>query len=360
MTRKWILVTLTTALLVCGCGLEGKSLEEMSISLVVAIDDEEKNGLTMYQSYPVFSQTGQGKSRILKATAESVRDASGQMQSMSPGTIRSGKLQVLLIGKQFLERRAAGPYIDSIQRDAKNPTNVIVAVVDGAVDKVMQYNPKERTLGPYLHELIDTAYKQGSTVETLLHECYNRSYEPGMTLALTEMEYLGNTARIKGTALLNKMGRYAGSLDREESMLLMLMQDELEREVAYTLDGKGLSMNLAPVRHKVRTGWSQGAFQFEMKLKLNAEITEVSAESYHEQNIKAVEKMIATELQKEFQKLITKLQRLEVDPLGLGLYARAYQFKHWREAEKNWPAAFAKAKIHVTTDVTIENYGVIK
>lgn len=360
MKRKMILVPLLAASLATGCGTEGKSLEEMSLSLLAAVDADENGRLVFYQSNPIFSQTAQGKSHILKAESGSIRQARGQMQAMSAGTIRGGKMQVLLLGKKLIETHPADPYFDSLLRDAKNPSNVTVAVVDGSVSEVMNYRPKEQQLGPFVHELIETSNKEGSTVETLLRECHDQAFEPGITTALTEIVKKGNTISVKGTSLLNKQGRYAGSLNREESMLLLFLQDEVQREVSYSLRDKGISMNLELAKHKVRTAWANGAFQFEIKLKINAVITEVMEERYHADNAQTVEKLIAKELQKSFQKLVGKLQELQVDPLGLGIFARAYEYKHWKAAEQNWSAAFAKAKIKVTPELTIQNYGVIE
>ncbi|ARU62761.1 hypothetical protein CBW65_18645 [Tumebacillus avium] len=360
MKRKLILLLLLLALLATGCGTEGKSLEQMSLSLAAAVDADENDRLVIYQSNPIFSQTGQGKSHILKVESGTVRQARDQMQLMSTGTIRGGKLQVMLIGKKVIETRSAGAFYDSFLRDAKNPSNVTMALVDGPVKEIMIFRPKDHHLGSFVHELIETANKEGSTVETMIRQLHDQAFEPGITAAVAEIAKKGNTIAVKGTALLNKQGLYAGSLNREESLMLLFLQDEAKRKVSYSVGTKGPSMNIALKKHKVRTNWSNGAFQFEIKLKFNAEITEVVEDRYRMENAQAVGALITKELQQSLQKLVGKLQELQVDPIGLGLYARASEYKHWKTVEHDWPAAFSKAKIKVTPEVTIENYGVIK
>ncbi|WP_374987756.1 Ger(x)C family spore germination C-terminal domain-containing protein [Paenibacillus sp. R14(2021)] len=40
-----------------------------------------------------------------------------------------------------------------------------------------------------------------------------------------------------------------------------------------------------------------------------------------------------------------------MDPIGVGLYARAYQYKAWKKVQENWGDAFSKADVSVNIDM---------
>ncbi|SFA39949.1 Spore germination B3/ GerAC like, C-terminal [Anoxybacillus pushchinoensis] len=45
--------------------------------------------------------------------------------------------------------------------------------------------------------------------------------------------------------------------------------------------------------------------------------------------------MLAKEIQKQLESVVKKLQTYEVDPIGFGLYARAYEHKKFQK-QKSW------------------------
>jgi hypothetical protein len=55
--------------------------------------------------------------------------------------------------------------------------------------------------------------------------------------------------------------------------------------------------------------------------------------------------------------LVAKMQRHEIDPIGLGLYARAYQFKAWEHVQDEWGHAFSKADVRIHIKTKIKNMG---
>ncbi|MFB6731730.1 Ger(x)C family spore germination C-terminal domain-containing protein, partial [Bacillus mobilis] len=54
------------------------------------------------------------------------------------------------------------------------------------------------------------------------------------------------------------------------------------------------------------------------------------------------------------------IQQNKIDPIGLSLYARAYQYKEWKKVKGDWLQALAEAKINVKTHVKIKDTGTIR
>lgn len=54
-----------------------------------------------------------------------------------------------------------------------------------------------------------------------------------------------------------------------------------------------------------------------------------------EKQAKQLEEKIAEQLMQQFDRLIKKLQARKIDPVGLGLYARAYEYEHYKRVEEH-------------------------
>jgi len=70
--------------------------------------------------------------------------------------------------------------------------------------------------------------------------------------------------------------------------------------------------------------------------------------------------MIEQEVKSKFERLIKKIQDHKIDPIGLGLYARAYQYEQYKKVEDHWAEALAEAKINVSVDVDIKSMGAVR
>ncbi|MBM6649594.1 Ger(x)C family spore germination C-terminal domain-containing protein, partial [Bacillus sp. RIT 809] len=49
-----------------------------------------------------------------------------------------------------------------------------------------------------------------------------------------------------------------------------------------------------------------------------------------------------------------------IDPIGLGLYARAYTYQDWKRFQNQWGKALSKADVNIKVHVKIGGMGTIK
>ncbi|PEW83226.1 spore gernimation protein XA, partial [Bacillus thuringiensis] len=80
----------------------------------------------------------------------------------------------------------------------------------------------------------------------------------------------------------------------------------------------------------------------------------------NKKNINNLESAIEKEINKELQNMLDEIQQNKIDPIGLSLYARAFQYKEWKERKEDWLKALAEAKINVKTHVKIKDTGTIR
>ena len=122
-------------------------------------------------------------------------------------------------------------------------------------------------------------------------------------------------------------------------------------------DKNEISINVSPVKTKVKTRDNQDKFHFDYKIHMAVNIVE---RLFPIDRIKdeELEKMIEKELKSQFESLIKKIQENKIDPIGLGLYARAYQYEQYKKVEDHWTEALAESNINVSID--IKSMGAIK
>ncbi len=77
-------------------------------------------------------------------------------------------------------------------------------------------------------------------------------------------------------------------------------------------------------------------------------------------NINNLESAIQKEVNKKLQNILNEMQQNKIDPIGLSLYARAFQYKEWKKVKGDWLQALAEAKINVKTHVKMKDTGTIR
>ena len=70
-----------------------------------------------------------------------------------------------------------------------------------------------------------------------------------------------------------------------------------------------------------------------------------------------LERWIEHELLSRMKDLIKRIQDNKIDPIGLGIYARAYQYEHYEKVKEHWGEALAESNIDISLDVDINSIG---
>ncbi|WP_227872409.1 Ger(x)C family spore germination protein [Paenibacillus albus] len=370
--KRTVLLLVTISLLLTSCK-DRLDLENVTLVLMEGIDIDKDNNLLIYMSSPVFSKEAKKKNEETVVKAMSPRDARGYFEAKVSALVSTGKLQNLLVSKKLMQHPYWYKLLDVLFRDAKVRANARIIMVDGDVKDVMFFEPEnKRRLPLHIAKLLDTAHERNLVEVTTLFTMQRLLYEKGVTPYLTELRREPKEIRLLGTAMLDNNGKYVTSLSLVENELLQILQDEKyqdltltvilpEKEKPDTIFHMGtMSFYIKKVNRKIKSSYKDGKFQFDFDLGLPIQITERLFDYNVQDEPQKLEKMINEQLTEEFKKLVSKLQKNKVDPIGLGLYARAFQYHNWKKVQNNWPEAFAEAKITVHVHTKIKDYGEIK
>ncbi|SFF16876.1 germination protein, Ger(x)C family [Paenibacillus catalpae] len=361
--RYLSLFALIMLMATCACG-KSTALEMLQIMGVYGIDLNEEGRLQAYSSSPIFSREANKKYNITKTTALSTRQSRLQLDSMSIGALTGRKLATVLVGKKLLTEKSIYPYMDVLFRDPSSEINASIAMVDGNVSEIMESEMDDKgRLEVVLFEEIETSYEDRICVLTRAYQLEDQLLNPRITPYVTEIKALPGEIKVTGTALLSDDGKYAGSLNNKESSLLLLLQRDIGRPIQLMLDlpSKGIvTINIKNANYNMHSAYGKERFQFRVAVHAEAELTEQATNWKENIPVPVLEQEIAKQLQQECDKLIGKIQRYRVDPIGFGYYAKAYQLSRWKEVEDNWGDAFAQADIEITTRVKLTSTGAVK
>ncbi|WP_239632420.1 Ger(x)C family spore germination protein [Paenibacillus sp. H1-7] len=357
-------------LLVSGCG-DRRDLEDLTVILMTGIDLDEKGNLLIYESSPVFSREAKDKEEEYGIKALTLRQARVKMDAVVSALSVGGKTQLVLLSKKLLEQKDWFRLFDSSFRDAKNSINARVVAVDGPVAEVIKFYPRDKPRLPlHLVKLIDTSARRNLTVKTTMQELQRQMTDKGLTPYITEIRK-EKEIKLNGTALLNEQGNYVTRLEPQENMLLRMLQGQGKGEMPMTvsipdIQSTGpiklneLSFAVRKVSTKVKTGWQEDRFSFQLAVNLSVVLTEKVIPPGEKLDEQELERIIQEQMQYQLTAFVHKIQKLRIDPFGLGNYARAYQYDHWSKIKERWGEAFAESRVNIALKVRIKDLGPIK
>ncbi|MCL6585695.1 MAG: Ger(x)C family spore germination protein [Anoxybacillus sp.] len=356
---------LCVALFLSGCGMNTK-LDSLTMTLTLGLDTDGGK-LLSYSSSPVFNKDAKEHTEVIEVNASSLREGRYKIDLFASGRAVGGKIQNVVIGKAFAKKKEIPSLLDVLYRDPKNSTTALLIVYDGPVKELMESKQKDKPrLAVAIKDLIMTTAVDKQTVKANLLDFHRTLFDKGCTPFASEMTRKNGKMMANGTALFDNKGKYITSLSPKETPFLQLLRKEIKPAIPFTLrtaalTGKKENISVSIEHGKVRyeTRYRNGRFQFHVQIDAGVIITEKIADIDISKKQKQLEKMIAHEIKTKTTALVKTFQHHHVDPVGFGLYARAYEYDHWKKVENDWGKAFAAADVSVSVKAKVISYGVI-
>ncbi|WP_459501358.1 Ger(x)C family spore germination protein [Bacillus sp. C1] len=348
-------------------------LENASLILLIALDQASNGEIVVGASVPLFHHEKQKDTVEQLVTASSVYDGFSKMSTKMTGYVTSSKAEIILIGKKFAEKENWMKALDSSFRDPSSTLNTKVLLVDGSVEEIFNMNRKENaSLSSYVNNVIESSIQNNKAVFSTIQQLMREQNERGMTQTIPIIKEKNNEIDTVGIAFLDYKGKYVTRfLKKDVGFFNLINKPKGKGRMILHLSLGSLQENQQPntsilvqnVKRKIKVDYRNGQFIFRINLYMNVALNErVNSKVIHytqkqKQEIIKLEAELKQKLDKKLMSMFRYMQKNEVDPIGLYLYARAYQYKGWKKEQKNWHDAIAKAKIEVNTHVQINNTG---
>ncbi|WP_261305591.1 Ger(x)C family spore germination protein [Paenibacillus andongensis] len=368
----YVLIIIMIFVIIPGCS-DRLDMEDSTNNLTLGLDLDSEDNLLVYMNSPSYGRGIKKKTLEVEVKSHTIRQSREQQDEFAPGVITGRKVQVMLIGKRILEHEDWFRILDVFFRDMKNPLTPRIIAVDGSISDIVNLHPKDQPmLSLFLRGMVDTKSARSETAKTTLQKLHWQMYEKGVTPYISEIQLdKAKQIRLTGVSLLDHKGKYKTSLNIEETGLLQILNKNAKKPVSFTLPIPGekksgpfqtdhLSISVQGIKTKIKTSYKQNKFQFDINIKMPAGLTERLFPFDVRKNGKELEKMISEHMQKQFENLIKNIQKHQIDPIGLGLFARAHEYSQYKKVEDHWGEALSQADIHVSVKVIIGSMGPVK
>ncbi|MRC19759.1 Ger(x)C family spore germination protein [Bacillus thuringiensis] len=366
MKRK-ILYLLSCIIILTGC-YDQVYVEDVAATLVVGIDIDQQNNLKIYVVNPLINKDRKRTEEKHYTSDITVRKARDKFDTVDPGIISGSKIQIILLGKKLLQKKNWIRYLEPFYRDPQNTMTAKVIAVEGKVSDIISSHPQQKNfLADYLTKLIRTGNARNVTVKTTFKEFYRQIKDKGITPSISSVKKIDNQkVGITGTMLLDFQNLFRLSLSPNENKLLTILQNKIKGDYPFTIKNSLREINerwisISAQRIDVDTKVTYtNHFTFNIQVNLGAEIIEKFPNFHTPINGGKLEKAISQQLTKEMNQLINKIKRAKIDPIGLGLYARAFEYKNWISHQHDWGKELSKAEINIKVNVKVRDNGSIK
>lgn len=361
MYKKIFSCFLLSLYLLAGCS-DQKLIEDLSFPLVLGMDLDEQQHLHVYMMNPIFNGQSPKKEEIKHVKSFTMRSSPEKLDQQFMGMINGSKIQIILVGNNLLKKKKWITYLDTFYRDPSTNMNTRIIAVDGSVAKVFQYAAKYKGRFPlYLVKLTNTAFKRNTTISTTLHDLYNQTFEKGITPSMGQIK-VSRKLQVHGSILLDHTSKKLMSITPLETKLLHILQNQNQGHYIFNV----------PLNSKNRVGfYTQNItvntkvtynkkYIFNTNISMNIIIAEFSPQFSLSKSTSSLEKQLQKQMNLQFKMFVNKIQKSQLDPIGYGIYAKAYTYPQWSKSVSDWGKVYAEAENHISTHIKIIDTGNIK
>jgi len=363
-----ILLILVILFSIAGCW-DASEINELGFVLSVAIDkvDDQYKVTAQIAKPDTYSKTpsgGQAQEKPfwqISANGRSVFEAIRNMAAISPRRIFWAHIKVIIIGGT-LAKSNIHDVLDFFTRNPELRLRTLVAVTPGDAGKLLETVPMmEKDPGADLESVIENKSLTGKGYRIMLKNFLEDYLDPNSNpvasrIILTKNE--GKPAlKLSGAAVFHR-NKLAGWLDEQETKGLLWIKKEIRSSIVVVkcpYDGRPVTVEVKSGDTSIQSSVENGVPSFQIKVKATCNLVEqgCTTDFSNEENLRKLEEVLASEIQKDIQSTITTAQDMKVDFLGFNEVMHRQHKQDWLQLSENWPEVFSEAsfKIDVKTDI---------
>lgn len=365
-----VLLTLFISLLT-SCGY--KDIDKRFFVVSIGIDkNENKNENESKKDIPKYNvqlklaipqadiKAGQEGVILVEEQANSITEAVNRVKAKVDKKLDFSHAKVIMLGEPVVREGEMNNLIDWFIRRRDIQKIAWVAIGRPDAKTILDLKPKSERLPS---NALFLSFGQSGTESSYIISEYLFSFRKRLTergldpiLPIIEVKEPALFA-INKSAVFNKQ-RMVEELTPEETKLFNIITNKVkEAEIGTKQDKDGglfIMIDQAKTKYKIETASGSTQPKVKVIIKLEGTIEETPEEITKADLNKYLEK-VEEQFKQQTIKLLTKLQKKEIDPLGLGLMYRgthSYQ-KDWQE----WEEIHPRLEFEPVVNVTVEGGG---
>lgn len=372
MIPVFFLFTLSLA----GC-IETQEIEELGLINAQGVDLTEDNLLETTSVIFQFAAQTEDITKVISGHGKTIQGAMEDTEHASVFKLAPGKIKLTLYGREMGEKGIL-PLLDTEARDARVPDLMYLAVSNTSAKEILSINEKKLSMniGEFLRELIENHSRDHNVPRKTIQDFLRIYYDVGQDNVLPLFELKEEIPKLNAIAVF-KGDKLVGQISNREGILINLMDRTVKEqmlEVSLPIEPfeedleKGEGQNTekkANITFLIKKGNSKTKlidkenliFQTETDLELRLLEQSAGIVLKDEHIIKLLENEMEKEVEARFEKLLTKLQKLEADSFGYGRY-----YKSSKEGKnltrEEWQSKFPEIDVKFKVNAEIIRHGV--
>jgi|GEM_PF-335453 len=371
-----VVLSCCLSVMLVGCA-DNQILDETGFSTIAGYDKIKNGMLRGTVLLPVINPEAQEKIQVVSGVSRTSKGIRDQINLQMDKRVLSGQLRVALY-QDKLAREGIINIVDTLYRDPSIATRLYLGVYEGETYQMLTYPFKEEgNIGMYLYRLLEQNVREEKIPSPTIHEFVRAYFSMGSDPYLPYIRQKGDELYVDGLALFSR-DRFVGRISNKEAFILKLVRDQFEvgsyeatvpqeylgspaqkkrgkaeKNVDVVFDTLQSKADIKLVRHDPP--------KFQIGIKLSGRVLEISEEvDLSDMKVLAgIEKGVAEELKLHLERLMQKLQKMRVDPIGFGDIYRSQRRGIRKMTYEDWMKLYQKAEFQFQTKARVIRSGVI-
>jgi spore germination protein KC len=358
-----IICMLVFVTLLSGCGYRDidKRFFVVAIGIDKSADKKKPYHVSLKLAIPSAQVApGHAKFQIISENADSIPEAVRVMKSKVDKEFDFGHCRIILFDKKVLQGNI-NELINWFMRRRDIQGISYLGIGKPSAEKVLQISAKSERLpaNALLLAFDDTTNTSPYIVPEILNNFYMRLHEEGVD------PYLPIVQPIKDSYLINTVALFKGhtitkGLDMDETrMLNELMNTSRRGQINVVTRKHQFFVNVDRLKSDLKVEIPKNERPYaKVTIKIEGFIEGSGKKLNNNYELKQYQKVAAQTINKRVKKALIQIQKLESDPLGLGLL---YQAKHGVSPKdrEQWKEIYRDLDFHVKTDLTLRGSGTL-
>ncbi|MBO7742767.1 Ger(x)C family spore germination protein [Paenibacillus sp. MWE-103] len=346
-----------------GCGF--KDIDRRFFVMAIGIDKshaEEKAYRVSLKLAVPFAKIQPGETntyRLVSDDASSIAEAVRHIKSKVDKELDFTQSKMIVVGKDVSDELLREDLLDWFLRRRDIQSASYMAVGDPSAEAVLNVKTNsERFPGDSLFLSFDQDGTESSFIATEhLFDFHRRVREKGIDPYLPVIRTIDDGAFLIDQVAVFDEERMKAVLSADETRIFNeLVERNQNFDVETKTDKVQFALNVHRFRYDYKIQASPPAIHLKGRIVAQAE---ESTEAFYTRPWSYYEQLAERQTETRYARLLQKLQRLNVDPVGFGLRYRATRYggaKEW----KAWQALYPKVTFHPKVSIDIKSSGGIK
>lgn len=357
--KKIGLISIACSFLLAGCWDE-RLIKDLTLVPLIGIEGELGN-LTLHYTFGAVSNESMSFSTV-EGSGVSVRESRLDANRKSSELLDVSQLEVLLLSTETVKSNIID-ILDSTFRTPRNRLSSRFVVVEGEISPYMEKTEKMPLETPdFYNKLLETAIFYSVIPDIDIQKSAEIMFDDAIELALPfiKMSEATGLPELSGLALFSEKKFTGHTLNRKESIIVQVIQKKTGKYSNFTYmrekDGKTSPITVKLDRNKKKWKFTDSKIDATYNLKFTVE--EFPHDDLDDDKIrKELEVFLSSELTKDFNEVIKKLQEAKSDVIGFGRTARAFHPTLWKKGK--WQDTFSEIPITVKVKAEIARTGIL-